>query len=191
MKKKAVFLDRDGTINIEKNYLYKIDDFEFLPGAMKGLKILQDAGYLLIVITNQSGIGRGYYTEKDYEILNQWMLDVLKYNGVYINNVYYCPHLSNAKIEKYRKNCTCRKPALGMYLQAIKDFDIDIENSWAIGDKIRDCFICENTKCQGFLIGKNEKSEIIDAVKDNKYKNLRYAVDLLESAKMIVSNMEG
>ena len=86
---KAIFLDRDGTINVEKHYLYKKEDFEFLPGVVDALKKLQQAGFILIVITNQSGIGRGYYTEADFQILNSWMMDTLKKYGVFITDVYY------------------------------------------------------------------------------------------------------
>ncbi len=185
--KKAVFIDRDGTINIEKHYLYKIEDFEFLPGVVDGLRLLQDTGYKLIIITNQSGIGRGYYTEEDYNTLNNWMIDELKRHDVVIDAVYYCPHLPDAKIEKYRKICNCRKPAIGLYERAIKDFDIDISCSWTIGDKIRDCSICEKTECKGFLIENNEKVEIIDAVKNGCYRNINYVADLLTAAKRIVA----
>lgn len=183
---KAVFLDRDGTINVEKNYLYKIEDFEFLPGVIEGLKLLQDAGFLLIIITNQSGIARGYYTEEDFNRLNNWMLNQLVEYGVNITKVYYCPHLPDASIEKYRKDCNCRKPNLGMYQQAIADYNVQINNSYVIGDKIRDCAICEQTVCKGFLVGENEKPEIRDKVKDGGYERVRYAKSLAEAAKMIL-----
>lgn len=182
---KAIFLDRDGTINAEKNYLYRIEDFDFLPGVIDGLKLLQDNGYLLIIITNQSGIGRGYYTEEDFNILNDWMISTLKSKGVNISKVYYCPHLIDAKIDKYRIDCDCRKPKLGLYKNAINDFDIDISLSYAIGDKIRDCAICETSDCKGFLIGNNEEENIIANVKNNKYKNIKYADSLLDAAKLI------
>ena len=158
---KAIFLDRDGTINVEKNYLYKIEDFEFLPGVVEGLKLLQEAGYLLIIITNQSGIARGFYTEDDFLILNSWMLGVLKKSDVNITAVYYCPHLPDAHIEKYRKDCECRKPKLGLFNDAINEYDIDINNSFAIGDKVRDLEICFHSSCRGFLIGNNEKKDIV------------------------------
>lgn len=186
MVNKAVFLDRDGTINVEKHYLHKIEDFEFLPGVVDGLKLLQDAGYLLIVVTNQSGIGRGYYTEEDFLNLNDMMLEKLQENDVKISKVYYCPHLTDAKIEKYRIECEFRKPKLGMYEAAIKEFDIDLNQSWAIGDKIRDLAICENSGCRGFLISNNEKAETIKGIKRKTDKNLRYAYNLLEAATKIV-----
>jgi D-glycero-D-manno-heptose 1,7-bisphosphate phosphatase len=184
---KAVFLDRDGTINVEKHYLYKIEDFEFLPGVIQGLKLLQDAGYLLIIVTNQSGIGRGYYKKEDFLKLNQWMLDTLNRNGVNITKFYYCPHLPDAQIEEYRKDCECRKPKLGMYYMAIKEFNIDVSRSYTVGDKIRDCAICEKTVCKGYLIANNEKEGIIRKVKNGKVKGIQYAYSLLECAKMIVS----
>lgn len=186
---KAIFLDRDGTLNVEKNYLYKIEDFEWLPGTIEALKLLQDAGYLLVIITNQSGIGRGYYTEEDYLKLERWMLQTLKERGINLSAVYHCPHLPDAQVEKYRKDCTCRKPKLGMFRQAIADLEIDVDRSFAIGDKIRDCTICAKTKCKGFLIAENERPEIIQQVKEGGYKGVRYAKDLLESAQMIVGHL--
>lgn len=182
---KAVFLDRDGTINIEKNYLYKKEDFVFLPGVIDALKQLQEDGFLLIVITNQSGIARGYYSEEDFITLNTWMLSTLKKNGINITAVYFCPHLPDAQIEKYRTNCECRKPKLGMYKKAIKDYDIDLSQSFAIGDKIRDCAICTHSDCKGFLVGNNENRNIISEVQLGKRKNIRYAENLLECVRQI------
>lgn len=183
---KAIFLDRDGTINVEKHYLHKIEDFEFLPGVMEGLKMLQNAGYLLVVVTNQSGIGRGYYTEEDFLLLNEWMVNELKENGVDISRVYFCPHLPDATVEKYRKDCECRKPKLGMYIQAMRDLNIDLSSSFAIGDKIRDCAICASSNCKGFLIGNNENPDVINDVIAGRYKHVCYANSLLECAKQIV-----
>lgn len=184
--RKAIFLDRDGTINVEKHYLHEIEDFEFLSGVQEGLRLLQQAGYLLIIVTNQSGIGRGYYTEKDFMLLNEWMLCRLKEQDISISNVYYCPHLPDAQVEQYRITCNCRKPALGMYELAVKEFDIDLDESWAIGDKIRDCAICESSNCKGFLVGDNEEKAIIEAVCEGQYDRIRYAANLLEAAKQIV-----
>ena len=151
-KNKAIFLDRDGTINVDKQYLYKVEDFAFLPGVVDGLKKLQNEGYLLIVITNQSGIGRGYYTEENFHVLNQFMIDVLEQEGVYITDVFYCPHLPDAKIEEYRVDCDCRKPKLGMFYEAAEKWDVDFSKSWAIGDKYRDIAICDKTECRGILL---------------------------------------
>lgn len=182
---RAIFLDRDGTINVDKHYLYKIDEFEFIPGVIEGLKLLSESGYELIVITNQSGIGRGYYTEDDFKKLNDWMVDTLAQAGVPIKNVYYCPHLPDAQLDQYRIDCECRKPKLGMYYQAIQENGIDVACSYVIGDRLRDCAICESTECKGFLVGYTEKVENIEKVVSNKVKRVRYAPNLLEAAKMI------
>ena len=156
MQQKAIFLDRDGTINVEKNYLYKIEDFEFLPGVIDGLKKLQDNGFLLVVVTNQSGIARGYYTEEDLKKLNEWMISTLEQSGIHISAIYYCPHHPEALNEKYRKKCDCRKPEIGLFLKAARDLDIDISKSYAIGDKIRDLQICSSSMidnpAKGYLL---------------------------------------
>ncbi|MBP1934768.1 D-glycero-alpha-D-manno-heptose-1,7-bisphosphate 7-phosphatase [Ammoniphilus resinae] len=138
MKNKALFLDRDGVINVEKNYVYRIEDFEFIDGVFETLKYFQDQGYLLIIITNQAGIGRGYYTEEDFHILNGWMLAELNRKGINISKVYFCPYHPKHGIGKYKKDSNYRKPRPGMLLEAIIDFDIDITNSILIGDRITD-----------------------------------------------------
>lgn len=186
---KAVFLDRDGTINVDKNYLYKIEDFEFLPGVIDGLRLLQEHGFLLIVVTNQSGIARGYFTENEYNTLNDWIINELEKNGVRITLTLYCPHHPSAKVLKYRKNCDCRKPKIGLYKKAIDLFDIDISSSYVIGDKIRDCSICEISDCKGYLISDNEDAQILDMVKCGKYRNVEYAIDLNDASKKIVENL--
>lgn len=184
---KAVFLDRDGTINVEKSYLYKIEDFEFLPGVLDGMKLLQGNGYLLIIATNQSGIARGYYTEEDFKRLNTWMLDELKQHGIFVEKVFYCPHHPDAFVEAYKTDCNCRKPKLGMFEDAIEEFWIDLGKSYAIGDKIRDSTLCHECGCQGYLIGNHEKLEVVKRVKDGAYPNIRWAEDLLRCAQDIVS----
>ena len=138
MGNKAIFLDRDGTINIDKGYMYKTEEFEFLDKAIEGLKILSDLGYILIVVTNQSGIARGYYTEEQLENLNKFMVDKLKEHGIEIKKCYYCPHHAEKGIGKYKVACNCRKPNPEMVLWGIKDFDIDVNQSYIVGDKISD-----------------------------------------------------
>lgn len=178
--KKAVFLDRDGTINVEKNYLYKIEDFEFIDGVLKALRELSDAGFLLIIITNQSGIARGYYTEKDYGILNSWLFETFAKNGIKISASYFCPHLPDASVERYRTICNCRKPNTGLFEQAVKDFNIDLKKSFAIGDKIRDLAICEKSECKGFLIGDNEETEIIEKIRNGGVPNVVWKKNILD-----------
>jgi D-glycero-D-manno-heptose 1,7-bisphosphate phosphatase len=141
-----------------------------------------------VIVTNQSGIARGYYTEDDFRKLNDWMLKKLKAADVDIAKVYYCPHLPDAEIAQYRMECDCRKPKLGMYEQAIKEWHIDVTQSYAIGDKIRDCTICKEGGCRGYLIADNEKEEIISEVKAGAVSGVNYAGNLLEAAKAIVND---
>ena len=200
-KPKAIFLDRDGTINVDRNYIYRITDFEFIPGVPEALKKLQDAGFKLIIITNQSGIARGYYTVQDYETLNNWMLSILaKEYDVYITASYYCPHLPPSYSDKgvgiipeYKKDCNCRKPKIGLFEKAIKDFNIDPIGSYAIGDKIRDLAICESDGSggafggiKGFLVGTKEDKSVIETVKRGELKAIRYAPNLLSAVKKIL-----
>ncbi len=125
---KAVFLDRDGVINVEKDYTHKIEDFEFLPGVFEAVKSFNEKGYIVVVVTNQSGIGRGYYTDEDFQKLTEYMKKEFENNGAKIAAVYYCPHSPE-------DGCECRKPEPGMLLAAKNDFDIEMESSWMIGDK--------------------------------------------------------
>ena len=128
---KAVFLDRDGVINKEVEYLHKAEDFEFIPGVFEGIKTAVSKGYMPVIITNQSGIGRGYYSEAEYQTLTLWMLEAFKKEGIVIAGVYHCPHGPEA-------GCACRKPKPGMIREAAKDLGIDLGASFLVGDKESD-----------------------------------------------------
>lgn len=130
---KALFLDRDGVVNIEKNYLHKIDDFELVEGILDVCRRYEANGYLILIVTNQSGISRGYYTEDDFKYLSGWMVEHFKSLGITLTHIYHCPHH-----ESIDGQCDCRKPEPGMFLEAQKDFDIDMKNSLMIGDNERD-----------------------------------------------------
>ena len=166
-KNKAVFLDRDGTINYDYGYVHKKDKLKFLPGVIESLERLNNAGYLLIIITNQSGIGRGYFTLEEYNEFNNYMLEKLKEQGINITKVYYCPHTDN-------DNCNCRKPKLGLFYQAIDEYNIDLNESYAIGDNERDLAICVDSPICGILLNKNSKKFI-------SKKSFKEATDLILS----------
>ncbi len=136
--RKVVFLDRDGVINEEVNYLHKIEDFRFCKGLVEGLQLLKSQGFEFVVITNQSGIARGYYTENDFAVLTQWMKAKLETLGIELLDVLYCPHHPNKGLEAYVGECSCRKPKPGMILKAAEAFDIDLNESILIGDKESD-----------------------------------------------------
>jgi D-glycero-D-manno-heptose 1,7-bisphosphate phosphatase len=128
---RAAFFDRDGIINIDHGYTYKIEDFTFCEGIFELMHTFEEKGYTLFIVTNQSGIGRGYYTKQNFEILTSWMLEEFTKNGIQIQQVYFCPHAPE-------ENCSCRKPQIGMFEQALSEFEIDMQNSWMIGDKPSD-----------------------------------------------------
>lgn len=130
---KALFLDRDGVINVEKDYLYKIEDFEFIDGIFELCKYFQAENYKIFVVTNQSGIAREFYTEKEFQNLSNWMIQQFQDHEIKLTKIYHCPHHP-----KYSGECDCRKPNPGMFLQAAKEFDIDLKNSVMVGDKERD-----------------------------------------------------
>lgn len=135
---KAVFLDRDGVINKDFGYVCKIENFHFYENVFEALKKLQKAGYKLIIITNQSGIGRGYYTEEDFLKLTEYMLNEFSKDGINIDKVYYCPHHPDSEDPKYALYCDCRKPNTKMIKDAVKEFNIDKTKSFLIGDKETD-----------------------------------------------------
>jgi len=136
--KKALFLDRDGVINVEKKYVYKIEDFEFMDGIFQLIRTSQEKNFLPIVITNQAGIARGYYTEEDFEALTRWMIEEFRKQGVFIAKVYFCPFHPKAGIGGYRMDSPDRKPRPGMLFRARDEFDLDLANSILIGDKQSD-----------------------------------------------------
>ena len=138
MKRRAAFIDRDGVINEDREYVYQVADFHFLAGAIEALRQLQAAGYLLVIITNQSGIARGFYTEEQYLKLDAYVRGSLSAAGVTIDAVQYCPHLPDAKMARYRLDCKCRKPRAGMIREAARLLAIDTSRSVLIGDRRAD-----------------------------------------------------
>ncbi len=158
---RALFLDRDGVINVEENYLYKIEEFKFIDGIFDLCKYYQDLGYVIIVVTNQSGIARNFYTENDFNTLTSWMIKEFKKNGVKISHVYFCPHYSEIS-----GSCSCRKPEPGMLLQAAKEFNIDLKNSILVGDKERDIEAALNAGLQEtYLFVENGDTPLSKATK--------------------------
>ncbi|MFM7025307.1 MAG: D-glycero-beta-D-manno-heptose 1,7-bisphosphate 7-phosphatase [Limnohabitans sp.] len=136
--RKAVFLDRDGVINLDRAYVHRWEDFAFVPGIVGAMRRLKQAGYLLVVVTNQSGIARGYYSEAQYQQLTAQMREALASEGAAVDAVYHCPHHPEGLLAPYAMDCSCRKPAPGMILQAARELGIDLPGSCLIGDKPSD-----------------------------------------------------
>ena len=154
---KTIFLDRDGVINKEVNYLHKIDDFEFIDGIFDTCQHFQSLGYKIIVITNQSGIYRGYYTEQDYQKVTQWMLNQFEKENINILDIFHCPHGPDS-------TCNCRKPKPGMLLRAAQENNIDLQKSFLIGDSMTDIEAASAAGCKGILLKENES--LLDIVEN-------------------------
>ena len=135
---RAAFLDRDGVINIDTAYLHRWEDFQFVPGSVDAMRRLHQAGYALVVVTNQSGIARGYYTEAEYQALTAAMRESLLAARVPLAGVYHCPHHPDGLVAAYAVNCACRKPQPGMILQALQDLSLSAADSLLVGDKRSD-----------------------------------------------------
>ena len=172
---KTIFLDRDGIINIDKNYLYKIDEFEFVDGIFDACVYFQKLNYKIIIITNQSGIARRYYSLDDYESLTKWMLTQFIDRGISILDTFYCPHLPDS-------NCNCRKPKPGMFFEAKKIHNIDMTKSWMIGDK-------ETDSQAAVLAGISNTILVKSPPKENKKKNrTKFIVESIEEIKLIITH---
>lgn len=174
-KQKAVFLDRDGTINKYVGFLKNINDFELLPGVSEAVKLINNSDYLAIVVSNQPVIARGEVSIDELNEIHNKMETILGQDGAFLDAIYYCPHHPDKGFEgeriEYKIDCDCRKPKPGLLIKASKDFNIDLENSWMIGDSNNDVLCGLNAKCKTAIIGKNKEASLegeslLELVKD-------------------------
>ena len=171
---KTIFLDRDGVINKDINYLHKIDDFEFIDGIFDVCLYFQSLGYKIIIITNQSGISRGYYSHSDYQKVTQWMLDQFRYKNINILDIFHCPHGPDS-------TCDCRKPKPGMFLKAKAKHNTDMEKSWMIGDKERDIIAANSAGIDNTILVKSGHRI------DESNSNAKIILDSIQQAKQIIT----
>ena len=171
----VIFLDRDGVINKEVGYLHKIEDFEFIDGVFDACLDFQSSGYQIIIITNQSGIERGYYTEEDFQTVTEWMLDQFKQHNIQILDVFFCPHAPES-------NCSCRKPKPGMFNQANDKYSIDMKKSWMIGDKEADIQAANAAGIQNTVLVKSGH-EI-----DENNSNAKFILDSIKQVSTVIKN---
>ena len=154
---KALFLDRDGVINIDTGYVHKIEDFEFIDGIFDVCRFFQEKGFMIIVVTNQAGIARGYYDETDFHTLTEWMVGKFKEKGIMITDVFFCPHHP-----EFTGSCSCRKPEPGMILEAAEKYNIDLDRSILIGDKVSDIEAADNAGVGMAILNKKIQLKGID-----------------------------
>lgn len=183
----AVFIDRDGTINEEVGYLNNPDELVLYPFAAEAIKLLNDNGFLAIVVTNQAGVGRGCFTEDKVHLVNDKMHDELAKHGAKIDALYYCPHHPSSKEPKYAVDCNCRKPKTGMIDQALKDLPVDTSKMFMIGDKKSDIKLGINAGCRTYFVRTGygaEQSAENPGLADTVTENLLTAVeDILKGGK--------
>ena len=174
----AVFMDRDGTITEEMGYLKEPEKLRLIPRSGEAIRLLNEKEILTIVVSNQSGVARGYFTEKTVRETQQKLKKLLAEKGAYLNEIYYCPHHPKFGPPKYRKDCSCRKPKPGMLLRAARRFNLDLKKCYIIGDKVDDIKLAQNVGAKGILVltgyGRKSKSKKINP--DHTVKDLYRAV---------------
>lgn len=183
--KKAIFIDKDGTLISDVPYNVDPDKIVLTDGAVEGLRLLQRKGYALIVISNQAGVAHGYFAEEDLEPVIFRLHRLLGSAGITLNGFYYCPHHPMGKLSQYTVSCNCRKPAPGMILKAAADMNISLQASWMIGDILHDVEAGNRAGCQSVLI--NNGNETVWEM--NEHSRPAYiAKDLLEAARLIINH---
>jgi D-glycero-D-manno-heptose 1,7-bisphosphate phosphatase len=183
---RAVFLDRDGTINFEREFLHRAEEFQFIPGAAQAIRLLNEAWYRVIVVTNQSGIARGYFDEATVNRLHRYIDGELIRFGASIDAYYFCPHHPEYSINDNEKTCGCRKPLPGMLLKAAADFSLDLSASFIIGDKLADVQAGLNAGCRPILVRTGYGAELAA----NLPMDVPVYDDLLTAARAIVDELE-
>lgn len=186
---KIVFLDRDGTINEEVEYLHRLEDLKLLPGVAGALRRLKDRGFKLVVVTNQAGVARGYYGEEDVISLHQYLNSLLAQDGAEIDRFFYCPHHPTHGIGEYRRECHCRKPETGMFEMAEKYFEVDKASSFMIGDKLLDTEAGKRYGVATVLLGTGYGKELYDGLTEEEKRNSfdHYAPTMKEAADWILN----
>lgn len=159
--KKAIFFDRDGVLNFDTGYVYRYKNIRWIPGAREIIGQLTQEGWLLFVVTNQSGIARGFYTENDVQILHKQMNNELAKYGGHITEFFYCPHLKGAMIPEYDVDCNCRKPRPGMIVNAMSKYNLIAARTFLFGDSDRDIQAAKNAGIKGFLFNGKDLGSFI------------------------------
>jgi D-glycero-D-manno-heptose 1,7-bisphosphate phosphatase len=176
--KKAIFLDRDGTINVDIGYEFSTDKCKILPGVIEGLKLLEK-DYVFFIVTNQSGIGLGYYPHETFVEFNRYVLEKLGAQGITVLKTYCCPHAKE-------NNCDCRKPKTKFVLEAREEFNVNLKNSWVIGDHPSDVLLGINAGCRTVYLLTGHGASHLDDIKEKNIKVTVIAENFLTAAKEIL-----
>lgn len=189
---RVIFLDRDGTINEEVNYLHRPEDLKLLDGVPEALRLWKDHGYRIVVVTNQAGVARGYYTEADVEQLHACLNHILRERGGgTIDRFFYCPHHPEHGLGAYKKQCHCRKPEIGMFQRAEQDGPVDKAHSWMIGDKLIDIQAGQNYGVKTVLVGTGYGTGVHqEQVRKGEQHYDIFAQTLVDAARIIVAGDE-
>ncbi len=190
-KRIAVFLDRDGTISEEVDYLDNADMLRLIPRAAEAIRLINESGLLAVVVTNQSGVARGYFTEHVLKDVHNRMELLLKAEGARIDKIYYCPHHPEVGLPEYLLDCDCRKPRIGMIEAAAKDLNIDVSCSYVIGDKIIDIELAHKAGARGILVMTGYgREELKSLSSERKIWPDHIADDLYDAVKWILNQRE-
>lgn len=190
-KRPVVFLDRDGTLNIERGYIHNLQDLELIDGAACAVKRLNDNGIAAILVTNQSGAARGYYGEGHILDLNNRLVDLLREQGAFLDAVYYCPHLAQGTVEPYIQACSCRKPEIGMVERAYAEHDdLDCNLAFVVGDKATDVELAVNCKAKGILVVTGYGQAVIDGTYQWKVKPDFTASSITEAIDWVLEELK-
>lgn len=187
-KEKAVFLDRDGVLIEDVNYLSRVEQISILDGVEDGLLRLQDSGFHLVVTTNQAGIARALFTESTLNEIHSYLDNLFKLRGIHVSMWNYCPHHPSIGTDKYKVSCPCRKPEPGMLLKASSELNLDLEKSYLIGDKISDIEAANRVMVKSILVRTGYGLEHEKLVKASKMKIFGIVKDFLEATNLILVN---
>ena len=182
----AVFVDRDGTLIREVDFLISLDQMEVLPRVPKSIQLLRRNGFKVVVVTNQSAVARGFLREKDLQQIHHELEDRLAKSGTFLDEIYYCPHHPTEGLDAYRRSCDCRKPNVGMALRAATELNLDLQLSYVVGDRSGDMGLAAGIGARGVLIHSGQREGVHDAVDAANYT----AADLWQAAQWIIVDFQ-
>jgi len=187
MPRPAVFIDRDGTINEQMGYINHASRFILLPGTVEAIRLINESGYLAIVVSNQSGVARGYYPIELVEQVHEYMVSQLGRGGATVDGIFFCPHHPNGKVMEYSIACDCRKPNSGLIERACRQFDVDMDSSFVVGDQCKDIELAARCGVRGILVttgyGRGEMEYVLP---HSPHRPVHVAEDLLRAVQWIL-----